>query len=334
MALAAAAPHRPGHRVAAEQQPVPAGQLARLDDRAVGQRDLRAGGDVAARPRRRSRRRARCRCRRWRRAGSAAPIEMTSVPPPDSVPMIDAPPPMSEPSPTTTPARDAALDHRRAERAGVEVDEALVHDRRALGQVRAEPHAVGVGDAHAGRAARSRPSAGTCRRRTPVTVPARAQPRPGVSKPATAHGPALVHTTLVSSPKMPSRFALVRADQPVRRAGAGAGRRRGCRPAGGQVEDRSCGRDDLDAVRTRRGVPAPPSAAELVGQLGRRASSRRRSAAEARRGVPGVEHRPVGGRRWPGRRRRRRRGRRRSRRDATEPRRAGRAGRGAARLGA
>ena len=32
------------------------------------------------------------------------PIEMTCVPPPESVPMIDAPPPTSEPSPTTTPA--------------------------------------------------------------------------------------------------------------------------------------------------------------------------------------------------------------------------------------
>ena len=32
---------------------------------------------------------------------------------------------------------------------GVEVDEALVHDGRALGKVRAEPDAVGVGDAHA-----------------------------------------------------------------------------------------------------------------------------------------------------------------------------------------
>ena len=47
--------------------------------------------------------------------------------------------------------RDAPLDHRRAERAGVVVDEALVHDRGALGEVRAEPHAVGVGDAHAAR---------------------------------------------------------------------------------------------------------------------------------------------------------------------------------------
>ena len=43
---------------------------------------------------------------------------------------------------------DPALDHRVPERAGVEVDEALVHDRRAVGQVGAEAHAVGVGDPH------------------------------------------------------------------------------------------------------------------------------------------------------------------------------------------
>ena len=65
--------------------------------------------------------------------------------------MIDAPPPMSEPSPTTTPGRDPALHHGGAERAGVEVDEALVHDRGAGGEVRAEPDPVGVGDPDAGR---------------------------------------------------------------------------------------------------------------------------------------------------------------------------------------
>ena len=70
---------------------------------------------------------------------------------------------MSEPSPTTTPWRDAALDHRRAERAGVEVAEPLVHHRRAVGEVGAEAHPRRVGDAHAGRHARSRSSAGTCR---------------------------------------------------------------------------------------------------------------------------------------------------------------------------
>ena len=63
--------------------------------------------------------------------------------------MVEAPPPMSEPSPTTTPGGDTALDHGGAEGARVEVDEALVHDGGALGEVRAEPDPVGVGDAYA-----------------------------------------------------------------------------------------------------------------------------------------------------------------------------------------
>ena len=78
------------------------------------------------------------------------PTRMISLPPPDSVPMSEEPPPRSEPSSTTTPGADAALDHRGAERAGVEVDEALVHDRRAGGQVGSEADPVGVGDADAG----------------------------------------------------------------------------------------------------------------------------------------------------------------------------------------
>src|SRR5690606_29880713 len=41
--------------------------------------------------------------------------------------------------------RDPALDHRGAERAGVVVDEALVHDRRPGRQVGPETDAVGVG---------------------------------------------------------------------------------------------------------------------------------------------------------------------------------------------
>jgi hypothetical protein len=45
---------------------------------------------------------------------------------------------------------DPALDHRGAQRAGVEVDEALVHDRRPDGEVGSQAHPVGVGDPHAG----------------------------------------------------------------------------------------------------------------------------------------------------------------------------------------
>ena len=41
-----------------------------------------------------------------------SPIEITCLPPPDSVPMIEAPPPMSLPSPTITPAlmRPSTID--------------------------------------------------------------------------------------------------------------------------------------------------------------------------------------------------------------------------------
>src|SRR4029078_5941242 len=46
--------------------------------------------------------------------------------------------------------RDPALDHGVAEGAGVVVHGALVHDGCALGQVRAEPPPVGVGDPDAG----------------------------------------------------------------------------------------------------------------------------------------------------------------------------------------
>ena len=47
--------------------------------------------------------------------------------------------------------RDAAFDHGDAEGARIEVHEAGVHDGGAFGQVRAQSHAVGVADAHAGR---------------------------------------------------------------------------------------------------------------------------------------------------------------------------------------
>ena len=47
------------------------------------------------------------------------------------------------------PGRDAPLDHRGAEGTGIEVAEALVHDRGADRQVGAEPHAIGVGDTDA-----------------------------------------------------------------------------------------------------------------------------------------------------------------------------------------
>ena len=134
------------------------------------------------------------------------PIEITCVPPPDSVPMIEAPPPMSLSGADDDAGADPALDHRRAEGAGVVVDEALVHDRRALGEVGAQPHPVGVGDADAGGddvVDHPRELVDAEDGHVPDAPPAAG----AALKPAASTGPALVQATLVSRPKMPSRFA-------------------------------------------------------------------------------------------------------------------------------
>ena len=199
--------------------------------------------------------------------------------------MIDAPPPTSEPSPTTTPGRDPALDHRGAERAGVEVDEALVHDGGARRR----------GARRGGRGRRRR-----CAR--PVGTHVVDHPRELVdaehlhrcpcgaarsrvcSKPSTAHGPTLVQTTLGSTPKMPSRLSPCGRDEPVRQqvqaqvGVGGVGRR--CR-RGRSRRARS------SRSRRRASSRAPVGAGqrrELV--LGGAAPVR----AERGRREPGVEH--------------------------------------------
>jgi hypothetical protein len=43
---------------------------------------------------------------------------------------------------------DSSLDHGGTESSGVEVDEALVHDRRAFSQMRTETHSICIGNAH------------------------------------------------------------------------------------------------------------------------------------------------------------------------------------------
>ena len=200
--------------------------------------------------------------------------------------MIEAPPPMSEPSPTTTPGDDAALDHRGAERAGVEVDEALVHDGGAGGEVRAEPDPVGVGDPYAGRAPRSRSSAGTCPRRTrPGAGRPRARARRSSSTRSGGHGPAEVQATLGSRPKMPSRLALVRPDQAVREQVQPQVRVGGVLDRVGQRAD--LGLDHLGAQTRQRTRPGAV----------RRGSGRAASAGPRRRGPAG---RPGTRRRAPG----------------------------------
>ena len=65
--------------------------------------------------------------------------------------MIEAPPPHIGSVVDDDARGDAAFDHRVAEGAGVEVDEALVHDGRSAGEVCTESDTVRVTDANSGR---------------------------------------------------------------------------------------------------------------------------------------------------------------------------------------
>ena len=205
------------------------------------------------------------------------------MPPPDSVPMIDAPPPTSEPSPTTTPAeiRPSTIDG--AERAGVVVDEALVHDRRALGQVGAEPDPVGVGDPDPGgdhvvdhprelvhpEDGRPVPSASS---RSRVCLELLRRGRPGA-------GP-----DHVGQHAEDAGHGQRRAAGPAgARAGAAAGTRPGCRPAArtGRISDR-----DRPARRPAPGIRA--------GSAPRTRAARRRRPGGGRGPAPGTRRRGPG----------------------------------------
>ena len=188
---------------------------------------------------------------------------------------------MSEPSPTTTPADDPALDHRRAERAGVEVDEALVHHGGARGQVRAEADPVGVGDPDAARdhvvdharelvdaVDREMPAGGALDDAQLVDAIGRARPgrRPGDVR---------------QQAEDAVEVGLVRRDQRGARAGAAAGTRR----------RRSSGASASDSMVTSTSTTATPCSARRAGQGRERpASSRGRGAeAEVAGRKPGVE---------------------------------------------
>jgi hypothetical protein len=147
-ALAAAGLDRPGHRVAQEQHAVHTGQLRglrRLERplgglRFVDQHDLRSGGDVEARlddavvaerdadARVRSEQAARADRDAVRAAAGERAHDRRSAADVGSVADDDA-------------LRDASLDHRGADGAGVEVDEALVHHDGSRREVRTESHA-------------------------------------------------------------------------------------------------------------------------------------------------------------------------------------------------
>ena len=127
---------------------------------------------------------------------------------------------------------DPALDHRGAERAGVVVDEALVHHRGAGGQVGAQPDPVGVGDPYAGRQhVVDHPRELVHPEHGDVAVPGA---QPGADRLEALHRarPAEVHTTLGRQPKMPSRLIvrgatsrwLSRCSRRYASGGAGRGR--------------------------------------------------------------------------------------------------------------
>jgi hypothetical protein len=178
---------------------------------------------------------------------------------------------------------DPALDHRGAERAGVEVHEALVHDRRAGRQVGAQAHPRGVRDAHALR----KHVVGEPRELVDARDldPGALQQRTQACGVGGEHRPALVHATFGRCPKMPSRLARW-ARQQVRegvqaQVGVGGG-------GGSRVQvDRELHRLDGDARRSS----APARASRAMAD----AASSPRTAGRADLGEPGVQDGAVAG---------------------------------------
>ncbi|MPM19882.1 hypothetical protein SDC9_66309 [bioreactor metagenome] len=170
--------HGAGERVADEEQAVLTGQLGRLGGSAVGKLDLGAGGDVQA------------------------GLDHAVVTQRDADPGVGAEQAaLADDDAFLAAARqgahdgraaadvgavvddntlgDAPLHHRMAQRAGVEVHEALVHDGGALGQMGTEPGPVGIGEAYATRDdIVDHPRELVDREHRDVTLPS-PQPRPG-----------------------------------------------------------------------------------------------------------------------------------------------------------
>ena len=238
-ALAGAGEHLDGAglRVAAVEQARHAAQLEGLHDarfRIRGRRDRSPSPSCRrsrrAPPRRPSRRRSRCRCPALAPSSERSPIETTlgsaarqgahdrgATADVGAVADDDA-------------LRDPALDHRGAERARVEVDEALVHHRRAGGEVGAEAHARGVGDPHpVGHDVVEQPrELVDAERRDAVALQRGPQP---LRRKSGCTGPAVVQPTIGRWPNRPSRL-IVFGRRAGGSAGAVAGRRPASRPAG------------------------------------------------------------------------------------------------------
>src|SRR5699024_1920876 len=135
-----------GDRVAQEEESAAPGELSRLDDVAGGQAHLRAGGDVEAR--------LDDAVVTKRDADAGLRADEAALADGDALRAAAGQGPHRRRAAADVGAvaddhalADPALDHRGAEGAGVEVDEALVHDRRPGGEVRTEADPVGVADA-------------------------------------------------------------------------------------------------------------------------------------------------------------------------------------------
>ena len=218
----------PVHRVAQEQQPVAPDSSLALTPGAVGQRDLGAGGDVepglddavVAEG----------------DADAGVGAEQAALADADALGAAAGQGAHDRGAGADVGAvtdddtlHDPALDHGRAQRAGVEVAEALVHDRGAAGQVGAEPHPVGVGDPHAGR-------------HDVVGHPGElvdpehlhrarlAQPQPGALEALDGAGAGVGPHDVGQHAEDAVEVDACWARRDGARAGAGAGRRRGRRP--------------------------------------------------------------------------------------------------------
>ena len=184
---------------------------------------------------------------------------------------------------------DAALDHRRAERAGVEVAEPLVHHGRALGEVGAEAHRGRRRRCARPAGRRSRSSAGTCRARARAAMrplEARAARRTASSS-STGDRAEVGPRHVGQQPEDAVEVERVRRRQPVRQQvqpqvdvrGDGRRRRRR-RSSAGSVGRRRCGarrraragRAGVERLGRRHRVVAVLAPAEPAGTR-RRASS-------------------------------------------------------------
>jgi hypothetical protein len=281
--------HRAGLRVAQEQQVARAAQLPCLDHLAVGQlharpaRQVQPGFDDAAVAQDDSEARvgaeqAALADRDDRRAAAGqraldgrAAADVAAVADDDA-------------------RGDPALDHGRAERACVEVHEALVHHRGAFGEMGAQADTIAVGDPHAGRHDVVGHPRELVHRVDRERHAGAAEAQPHFVDLGGMHGAVTAPRDVRQDAEDPVEVEAVRPDQPVREQ---------VQP---QVGVRSVARRRVeildDADHRLRADGAALVARGSVHELGRRLVRRVRT--EARRGIPGVQHGVAGDRRQAG----------------------------------